>query len=103
MTNENPTKDLSKFGYRELELAAKLLTALTTGGQWPDELGDGVTIELNTSSGNVFLTDEDYNVAMMNGDKLETFFSCWECGEEGFKEDLDWNEDHNCCNGCVKE
>ena len=35
---------------------------------------------------------------MMNDDKLESFYSCPECGEEGFKEDFE-----ECDNDCCKE
>jgi hypothetical protein len=81
------TADLSQFGHRELRLASELLSALVSQGT-PDELGDGITLNFNTHSGYVFISDEDYNTAMMNGDKLETWFSCPECGHEGFKEDM---------------
>jgi hypothetical protein len=49
---------------------------------------------MNTHSGNVFLTDEDCNVLMMNGNKLEGFYSTPYEGHEGFLKDLlnDWNE-----------
>ena len=47
-----------------------------------------------------FLTDEDFNVAMMSGDTLEQFHSCPECGGEGFAEDLPDNE---CCQQYLKE
>lgn len=43
---------------------------------------------MNTHSGNVFLTNADFQVAMMNGNKLETFYTDFETGEEGFKEEL---------------
>ncbi len=49
---------------------------------------------MNTHSGCVFLSDEDFNVAMVNGDTLEQFHSCPECGAEGFAEDPPDNE---CC------
>lgn len=88
MTYESPVvTDLSRFGYREKKMAAALLTAYCESP--PDELGDGVTVAMNTNSGYVFLTDEDYNTAMMNGDKLEMWLMCPECGHEGFAEDID--------------
>ncbi len=55
---------------------------------------------MNTHSGCVFLSDEDFNVAMVNGDTLEQFHSCPECGGEGFAEDLPDNE---CCQQYLKE
>lgn len=86
------TTDLSRFGYRELKMAARLLAAYCESP--PDFLGDGVTVMFNTHSGCVFLTDDDFNVGMMNGDRLEQFYSCPECGAEGFKEEL---PDNPCC------
>lgn len=38
--------------------------------------GDNITIEFNPNSGNVFIVDDDYNVAMFNNDTLEQFYSC---------------------------
>lgn len=84
--NEIVTVDLNKFGYRELDLAIKLLKAYREQGA--KFLGEGLTLNFNTHSGNVFLSDEDYNVGLMNGDKLEQWFNCPYCGHEGFKEDM---------------
>ena len=92
------TTDLSEFGFRELRMAATLLTAYCDNP--PDYLTDGVQVMFNAHSGCVFLTDEDYNVAMMNGDTLEPFFSCPECGGEGFAEDM---PDNDCCQTYLKE
>ena len=86
------TTDLSEFGFRELSMAAELLTAYCAAP--PDFMSDGVQIMMNKHIGSVFLTDEDFQVAMMNGDRLEQFYSCPECGAEGFAEDMPDNE---CC------
>jgi len=94
------TSDLSRFGFRELKMAAELLTAWCDGSKRNAELGDGVHVCMNMHSGFVFLTDEDFNVAMMNGDKLENFHSCPECGREGFAEDIGWERDSGCCDEC---
>jgi hypothetical protein len=90
--NEN-TRDLSSFGWRELKMAAELLTALVEQGK-PDELWEGIAVEFNPNSGHVFLVDEDFNVALLNGDKLETWFHCGECGLEGFAEDINADDEH---------
>ena len=84
---ECPTKDMSKFGYREIAEAGRLLTAYAEQGC--DHLGDGVAVWFNQESGNVFLSDEDYNVAMINGDKIEPFYTCPYCGHEGFLEEME--------------
>lgn len=82
------TNDLSKLGYREIDIAADLLKAYATGGRMASnnvELGDGFKIEFNPNSGNVFLVDDDYNVVMLNDSgKLENWLNCPQCGEEGF-------------------
>lgn len=82
------TADLSAFGYRELHMAAQLLNALSNGGR-PDNMGDGLTINMNTNSGYVFLSDEDFNTFMMNGDRLEQHYFCSWCGWEGFEDEAE--------------
>ena len=92
------TTDLRAFGFRELRIAAELLAAYCESP--PDFLSGGVHLMMNTHSGYVFLTDEDFNIAMMNGDKLEQFHCCPECGAEGFAEEL---PDDECCQSCLRE
>lgn len=82
------TTDFSKFGYRERKLAEKLLSAWNEQGLPEDFNNEEVIIMFNTHSGNVFLTNIDFQVAMMNGDRLESFYSDPESGEEGFQEEL---------------
>lgn len=102
------TSDLGLFGYRELGMAGDLLSALSRcseGSPWTDTteyLGDGIHVCFNRSSGNVFLSDEDYNVAMMNGDTLEDWFVCPYCGHEGFKENMDHGERDELHPDCVE-
>jgi hypothetical protein len=48
----------------------------------------------------VFLSDGDYNVAMMNGDYLEDVLVCSECGNEGFVEEIE-DSDNECCKQCL--
>lgn len=99
--DEIVTTDLANFGFRELRMAADLLNAYCEG-KWAGDnlLGDGVRVHMNRNSGCVFLSDEDFNVAMMNGDKLEMHFSCPECGNEGFAEDIDWDSEKGRCGKC---
>jgi hypothetical protein len=89
MSNEITTTDLSKFGWRERKMAAELLTASCEQGLPDDFEDDGVTIMMNLNSGNVFLTNEEFQVAMMNGTKLESFYTCPYCGHEGFKDEME--------------
>ena len=74
--------DLAKFGTSDLAEAGKLLTTLNTHQDDTKHLGDGVYVCLNTNSGFVFLSDEDYNVAMMSGHQLVDFHNCPNCGNE---------------------
>lgn len=97
------TRDLSKFGYREIKETAKLLLNAYVENKGNFDLGDGVALEFNPNSGNVFLTDEDCNVAMMNGEDLDMWFSCPICGHEGFIEDMQHNEENKECQEYVKE
>ena len=80
--------DFSKFGNRERKLALELLQTWNEQGLPDDFLDDEVSIYMNTHSGNVFLTNADFQVAMMNGDKLESFYTDFETGEEGFRDEL---------------
>lgn len=105
--NETTTTDLAKFGNREKAMAADLLTAYSSGLLPDDFIDDQVTVMLNMNSGNVFLTNSEYQVAMFNGDVLESFYSCPECGCEGFTDDLitDFknNNANQCCMDYLKE
>ncbi len=97
------TQDLSKFGLRELAIAAQLLKAYTENV--PEFLHDGVKIEFNPNSGEVFLVDYDYNVAMIRDGELKQWFSCSNCGKEGFgndNENMAEFEKYNgyCCSDC---
>jgi hypothetical protein len=100
------TQNLSNFGYRELEIASKLLRALTEN-EWnskDDVMGNEVRLEFNPQSGYVFLTDEDYNVAMLNDkSKLENWLSCGECGKEGPRSEVAFSDYNNLCEECAKK
>lgn len=96
------TTDLAQFGWREKKMAAELLEAACNG--LPNDFEDNeVTIMMNTSSGNVFLTNSEFQVAMMNGDSLESFYSCPECGHEGFLDEMEHNLDSKDCQAYLKD
>lgn len=97
MTNTN---DLSQFGYDELEKARKLLKEYSKN---KTILEGDVRIEFNPSSGNVFLLDENFNVCMLNNDKIERFYWCPICGHEGFKKDMRHGEDNNECQDYLED
>jgi len=84
------------WGYHEMDLAAKLLDKFSDR---PADCGleEPISLGFNLDSGCVFLFDGDGNTAMLNGDKLETWYDCPYCGHEGFKEDMDHEpEDDEC-------
>lgn len=95
-TNEIVTSDLSEFGSREREMAEELLKAWREQGLPEDFNGDKVTVNMNKNSGFVFLSNSDYQVAMMNGDDLESFYSCPQCGHEGFKDEMGHDGNSDC-------
>lgn len=90
------TTNLAEFGKRELAMAAELLNAYSKGNyDCPYFMNDGVQVMMNKNSGNVFLINDECQVLMMNGNKLEGFYSSPYSGYEGFIDELiaDWNED----------
>lgn len=92
------TTDLADFGWIERQELIKILQAWQDKGLPQDfELGEIIPM-MNFDSGNVFLTNYDYQVAMMNGNDLKRFYVCRECGHEGFLEDCQLND--NGCNEC---
>ena len=82
------TADLSKFGYRERELAEELLREWRKQGLPDDFEGEEITLNFNMYSGYVFLSNAEFQVAMMNGEALESFYTDFETGEEGFFDEL---------------
>ncbi len=96
------TTDISKFGARERAMLVDLLKAWEEQGLPDDFYDDEVVPMMNTHSGNVFLTNSDFQVAMLNGDNLESFYYCPECGCEGFKDDLQ-DEGNDCCREYLNE
>lgn len=97
MTDSITTTDLSKFGHREREMAEDLLKTWREHGLPDDFDDDEVIIMFNTHSGCVFLTNSNFEAAMMNGDNLEVWYNCPECGHEGFKEDMEHDRDTRGC------
>lgn len=85
----NPTTtDLAEFGYREMVELRNMLDSWINDGLPDDFENDGVHLMFNRESGNVFLTNSDYQVAMMNGKKLESWYFTPYEGREGFYDDL---------------
>lgn len=106
--NDSITTDLARFGFREIEMLRDLLDSWVKHGLPEDFEQTGVNPMFNMNSGNVFLTNEELQVAMMNGDTLESFYSCPECGYEGFMGDMENAVElgyggQACCEEYVKE
>lgn len=96
---ERTTTNLAEFGYIERLELIRLLAAWNEQGLPEDFGSEGVEPMFNKDSGYVFLTNSEYQVAMMNGDKLELWYYCGNCGHEGFAGDCDLCEDG--CNQCM--
>ena len=98
--------DFADFGARERNMAEILLRASREQGFPEDFYVDEVRIMMNLNSGFVFFTNSEYQVCMMNGNKLESFYSCPICGEEGFWEEIKDHSDNEKCVEwieCIKE
>jgi len=97
-TQEITTTNLADFCYRERCILANILDKWNSYGLPKGFNDDEVVPMLNKESGYVFLTNADYQCAMMNGSKLEIWHVCPNCGYEGFEEDCQLNDDG--CNQC---
>lgn len=82
------TTNLAQFGSRELAEVRDLLDAMLNQGLPSDFSNDGVHPMFNTFSGAVFLTNDEFEVCMLNGDKLERFYNSPYEGKEGFFSEL---------------
>ena len=100
---ETVTCDLARFGSREREMVRELLDAWHSQGLPDDFNDDEVKPFMNMNSGNVFLCNSDFQVAMMNGDKLESFYYCPYCGHEGFKDEMEHEAENAECTRYLNE
>ena len=80
---------------RERALAIELLQAWGEQGLPNDFYEEGVKLACNRNSGYVFLVNDEYQCAMMNGNNLECFYTSPYDGREGFIDELfdDYIED----------
>tara|TARA_R110002153_G_scaffold203824_1_gene356713 strand:- start:6218 stop:6571 length:354 start_codon:yes stop_codon:yes gene_type:complete len=77
------TTDLGDFGMREIRMARDLLDAWVLNGLPDDFENDEVTVAFNRMSGYVFLTNAEFQVAVIDDRYLVSFYSSpWE-GHEG--------------------
>lgn len=82
------TESFSDFGARERHMLTEIMTAWDKHGLPEDFSDDNVRPAMNMNSGFVFLVNDDCQVAMMNGSKLESFYSTPYEGREGFFDEL---------------
>ena len=105
---EITTTDLADFGMIELIELRDILISWVDHGLPDDFENNEVRPMMNRNSGNVFLTNSEYQTAMllndkMGNDKLESWYNCFNCGHEGFKEDCELNDEGcNICKPVVK-
>lgn len=83
------TENLADFGYREYEELKKILEAWFDGNGLPDDFDDsGVRPAFNRNSGYVFLTNDEYQVAIEVDGQLESFYTTPYDGYEGTFDEL---------------
>ena len=83
-SNDPTTTNLADFGMREIEELRDILTAWLDHGLPDDFYEEDVVPMFNRNSGNVFLTNSDYQVAMLADGKLESWYYTPYSGYEGF-------------------
>ena len=98
------TSDLSEFRPDELREAADILKALAERKRPKDFEDSELSIQLNQDSDFVFLTNSEYQTALMEDGKLVSFYSCSSCGHEGTLKGIDYESiDHTPINeDCVE-
>jgi hypothetical protein len=82
------TENMGEFGYREIKELSKILNAWVENGLPIDFHQEEVKPAFNKNSGYVFLVNNEYQVCMLNGDKLDIWHTLPYSGEEGFLCDL---------------
>lgn len=84
----NNTTDLAEFGIREIKMARDLLDAWLRTGLPDDFEPDEVTVMLNPHSGWVFLTNAEFQTAVLDNNRLVSFYCSPYEGHEGTMEGL---------------
>ena len=101
MTTSHYTENLADIMacYTERKEVQNIITAWNENGLPSDFEETNVRFAFNKNSGYVFLTNDEYQVAMINDGKLESFYSSPYNGHEGFIDELidmmddGWHED----------
>ena len=92
-SNDNTSKpkltlNLSDFNLSDLPELIKLLVAISKHGLPSNMSFKGAEILLDRESGDLFLTNEDGQIAKLYGESLKGWTYCPICGNEGFEDDL---------------
>ena len=74
--------------YTERKKVLAIMQAWDKDGLPDNFYDEGVRFAFNKNSGYVFLVNDDYQVLMMNDDKLELYYTSPYEGHEGFINDL---------------
>lgn len=74
--------------YTERKQVQAIITAWNEHGLPNNFYDEGVRLAFNRNSGYVFLVNDEYDCCMLNGDKLEEFYTSPYEGHEGFINDL---------------
>ena len=90
--------DLSNFGYLEISQIAEVLQAYASGNV-KDEIEPPIKVGYNGGSVLAFIIDADNRTYMINDDKLEEWYTCGNCGKEGFLEEFKIYETN--CKDCT--
>ncbi len=84
----DPDRDVNKFNPYERSEAFKLKQAWKTQGL-PEKFSDmGAHIRRDKSSGKVLISNKAKQMCMLNEGRIEIYYRCPKCLNEGFKNDL---------------
>jgi len=81
----DPDRDVSRFTSYQQNLAIRLQLAINKQGLPEGFSKTGVHIRREKLSGMVYVSNKEEQMCMLNNDKLEMYYRCPKCKNEGFK------------------
>jgi hypothetical protein len=84
----DPDRNFSKFNFNQQKLYNKLKKAIQEQGLPDGFINDEVHIRREQLSGKVYISNKTEQMCMFNNDKLEIYYRCPKCMNEGFKNTL---------------